>query len=82
MKPTSARGKSMNKSGAKYNGVTLPKDATQRRRMRNMLSAQVHRKRKQDALNTAKQECDVCDVEMRKLQTKLIEVSFSIESRE
>merc|ERR1719203_1410587 len=56
---------------AKYNGVALPTDATQRRRMRNKLSAQVHRKRKQDALNTAKEEAEDCDVVISKLKVQL-----------
>lgn len=60
---------------AKYNGVALPSDATQRRRMRNKLSAQVHRKRKADALNSAKQEVEQCDVEINKLKMQLDDVS-------
>lgn len=60
---------------AKYNGVTLPTDTTQRRRMRNKLSAQVHRKRKLDALNTAKQEAEECEVVINKLKGQLKDVS-------
>ena len=72
------RGKSRSKPGAKkYNGVALPEDATQRRRMRNKLSAQVHRKRKQDALNTAKLEVEGCDDVIKKLKMQLNDVSFS-----
>jgi len=61
--------------GSKYNGVKLPEDATQRRRMRNKLSAQVHRKRKADALNTAKEEVECCDNEINKLKEQLDNVS-------
>merc|ERR1719203_1764533 len=65
---------------AKYNGVALPTDATQRRRMRNKLSAQVHRKRKQDALNTAKEEAEGCDVVVRKLKVQLNDTKSKITS--
>jgi len=74
-KPT-GKGKLRSKSGAKYNGVALPEDATQRRRMRNKLSAQVHRKRKQDALKTAKEEVDGFDVVICNLKMQLDDVSF------
>eukprot|EP00571_Detonula_confervacea_P000745 CAMPEP_0172323172 /NCGR_PEP_ID=MMETSP1058-20130122/48050_1 /TAXON_ID=83371 /ORGANISM="Detonula confervacea, Strain CCMP 353" /LENGTH=75 /DNA_ID=CAMNT_0013039109 /DNA_START=133 /DNA_END=357 /DNA_ORIENTATION=- len=70
MKPT-GKGKSRSKIDAKYNGVTLPADATQRRRMRNKLSAQVHRKRKEDALNTATEEVEGCNVVISKLKAQL-----------
>ena len=66
--------------GTKYNGITLPEDATQRRRMRNKLSAQVHRKRKADALNTAKEEVECCDTEINKLKEQLDNVSSQIDS--
>mmetsp|Transcript_24350 Transcript_24350/g.52190 ORF Transcript_24350/g.52190 Transcript_24350/m.52190 type:complete len:124 (-) Transcript_24350:452-823(-) len=73
-----SRNKSVSKGNvAKYNGVSLPADATQRRRMRNKLSAQVHRKRKQDALNTAKEEVKECDVVISKLREQLDDVSAS-----
>ena len=78
MKP-SGKGKSRGKAVAKgkvwYNGVALPSDATQRRRMRNKLSAQVHRKRKQDALDSAKQEVEGCDDVTNKLKVQLNDVS-------
>mmetsp|Transcript_24351 Transcript_24351/g.52192 ORF Transcript_24351/g.52192 Transcript_24351/m.52192 type:complete len:173 (-) Transcript_24351:331-849(-) len=67
-----SRNKSVSKGNvAKYNGVSLPADATQRRRMRNKLSAQVHRKRKQDALNTAREEVEECDAVISKLRVRL-----------
>jgi len=78
-KPT-GKGKLRSKSGAKYNGVALPEDATQRRRMRNKLSAQVHRKRKQDALNTAKEEVDGCDVVICNLKMQLDDTRTKVKS--
>jgi len=54
-----------------YAGHKLPSDLTDRRRVRNMLSAKVHRKRKQDALNTAKTELDECNTTISKLKQQL-----------
>mmetsp|Transcript_14061 Transcript_14061/g.23970 ORF Transcript_14061/g.23970 Transcript_14061/m.23970 type:complete len:148 (-) Transcript_14061:283-726(-) len=65
---------------AKYNGVALPGDATQRRRLRNKLSAQVHRKRKQDALNKATQEAEDCDATIQNLKTQLDDTRAKISS--
>mmetsp|Transcript_27993 Transcript_27993/g.51634 ORF Transcript_27993/g.51634 Transcript_27993/m.51634 type:complete len:151 (+) Transcript_27993:228-680(+) len=84
MKP-SGKGKSRGKAVAKgkvsiYNGVALPKDATQRRRMRNKLSAQVHRKRKQEALDSAKQEVEGCDEVTNKLKVQLNDTRSKITS--
>ncbi|KAL7549717.1 hypothetical protein ACHAWF_012983 [Thalassiosira exigua] len=83
-KPASPKAKSgprKKKLGvSKYNGVDLPDDATQRRRLRNKLSAQVHRKRKQDALKTAQQECDACDVVIGELKDKLNDTRAKISS--
>jgi len=62
---------SSRRSKKSYNGVTLPTDSTERRRLRNKLSAQVFRKRKQDALKTAKEDVDECDEEMDKLNVQL-----------
>ncbi|EJK49397.1 hypothetical protein THAOC_31732 [Thalassiosira oceanica] len=61
------------KMGAKheYAGHQLPSDLVGRRRVRNMLSAKVHRKRKQDALNTAKTELDACNTTISKLKQQL-----------
>jgi len=74
-----AKGRSHKKPEvAKYHGVALPADATQRRRLRNKLSAQVHRKRKQDALDTAKQEVEGCDVVVDKLKVQLDDVSSPV----
>ncbi|EJK63913.1 hypothetical protein THAOC_15403 [Thalassiosira oceanica] len=58
-----------------YAGHKLPSDLTDRRRVRNMLSAKVHRKRKQDALNTAKTELDECNTTISKLKQQLSAVS-------
>ena len=82
MTKPSGRGKSRSKACAKgkvakYNGVPLPEDATQRRRLRNKLSAEVHRKRKRDALNSAKREVEGCDVVINKLKVQLNDVSVS-----
>ena len=62
----------------KYNGVTLPTDTFERRRVRNKLSAMVHRKKKQDALNTAKEEVAACDTEINRLKLQLNDVSSSL----
>lgn len=70
MKPV-GKGQSRKKINAKYNGVTLPANSTERRRMRNKLSAQVHRKRKDDALKTAKDAVEVCNVAINKLKAQL-----------
>ncbi|KAL9183855.1 hypothetical protein ACHAXT_004711 [Thalassiosira profunda] len=56
---------------AHYNGVALPTDSHERRRVRNKLSAQVHRKRKQDALKTARDEVASCDAQIRELKGQL-----------
>lgn len=81
MKPTDKQPVSRAKGdGSKYNGVTLPKDATQRRRLRNKLSAQVHRKRKQDAINTGQGEIEACDTEIDRLRTKLSETRSTASS--
>ena len=58
-----------------YAGHKLPSDLTDRRRVRNKLSAQVHRKRKQDALNTAKTELDACNNTINTLKQQLLAVS-------
>merc|ERR1719203_1531669 len=65
---------------AKNNGVALPEDAMQRRRMRNKLSAQVHRKRKQDALKSAEQEVEGCDVVLNTLKVQLSDTRLTIAS--
>jgi hypothetical protein len=60
-----------------YNGVALPTDMAERRRLRNKLSAKVHRERKKDALEGARQEVFVCDKELTQLKSKLAEVSLT-----
>ena len=67
---------SSRRSKKSYNGVTLPTDSTERRRLRNKLSAEVYRKRKQDALKTAKEDVDQCDEEMDALNVQLNDVSY------
>lgn len=62
---------------AEYHGVALPDDAAERRRMRNKLSARVHRQRKQDALATAEKEVAGCDARIGGLQARLEEVSLT-----
>ena len=59
-----------------YNGVALPTDMAERRRLRNKLSAKVHREKKKDALEGAKQEVFFCDKELTQLKSELTEVSF------
>ena len=58
-----------------YAGHKLPSDLTDRRRVRNMLSAKVHRMKKQDALNTAKTELDACNNTISNLKQQLSAVS-------
>ena len=76
---TTGRGSKTSRLGDcnQYNGVTLPTDACERRRVRNKLSAMVHRKKKQDALNTAKEEVAACDIEINRLKLQLNDVSSS-----
>ena len=57
-------------------GIPLPADSKQRRRVRNKLSAQAFRKRKQDTLATAKQEVANYDAEINKLRMQLYDVSW------
>eukprot|EP00985_Skeletonema_marinoi_P013000 scaffold6391_cov108-Skeletonema_marinoi.AAC.2 len=57
-----------------YNGVALPTDMAERRRMRNKLSAKVHREKKKDVLESAKQEVVAYDKEMNQLKSELIEM--------
>ncbi len=59
-----------------YNGVALPTDMTERRRLRNKLSAKVHREKKKDALEGTKQEVIACDKELAQLKSDLTEVSL------
>ena len=59
-------------------GIPLPEDSKQRRRVRNKLSAQAFRKRKQDILATAKQEVANYDAEINKLMTQLNDVSYPL----
>lgn len=59
-----------------YNGVALPADMAERRRLRNKLSAKVHREKKKDALEGMKQEVIACDKELAQLESDLIEVSL------
>ena len=59
-----------------YNGVALPTDMAERRRMRNKLSAKVHREKKKDVLESAKQEVVAYDKELNHLKSELIEVSL------
>lgn len=77
MKPSTRKSKSRSsgKAVAKYNGVALPKDASERRRMRNKLSAKAFRERKQDALNSARKEVEGCDAAINKLEMQLNDVS-------
>ena len=59
-----------------YNGVALPTDVAERRKMRNKLSAKAHREKKKDALAGAKQEVIACDRELAHLKSELTEVSL------
>lgn len=59
-----------------YNGVALPTDMAERRRLRNKLSAKVHREKKKDALEGARQDVSVCDKELTLLKSELTEVSL------
>ena len=59
-----------------YNGVALPTDVAERRKMRNKLSAKAHREKKKDALAGAKQEVVACDRELAHLKSELTEVSL------
>ena len=59
-----------------YNGVALPTDVAERRRLRNKLSAKVHREKKKDALEGAKQEVIACNNELTQLKSELTEVSL------
>ena len=68
---------SRNGDGTHYNGVALPTDSLERRRVRNKLSAMVFRKKKQDALNSAKEEVAKCDTEIERLKLQLDNVSSS-----
>ena len=54
-----------------YDGVLLPDDVDARRKLRNKLSAKVHRKRKQDALDSAKREVEECDDTIKDLKSQL-----------
>lgn len=63
-------------SKSTYNGVELPTDMAERRRLRNKLSAKVHREKKRDALEGAKQEVYACDKELTQLKSELAEVSY------
>lgn len=63
-------------SKSTYNGVELPTDMAERRRLRNKLSAKVHREKKKDALEGAKQEVYACDKELTQLKSELAEVSY------
>ena len=76
---TTGRGSKTSRLGDcnQYNGVTLPTGACERRRVRNKLTAMVHRKKKQDALNTAKEEVAACDIEINRLKLQLNDVSSS-----
>jgi hypothetical protein len=58
-----------------YNGVALPTDMAERRRLRNKLSAKVHREKKKDALEGARQDVFICDKELNQLKSQLAEVS-------
>ena len=60
-----------------YNGVALPTDVAERRKMRNKLSAKAHREKKKDALAGAKQEVIACDRELAHLKSELTEVSLT-----
>eukprot|EP00984_Skeletonema_dohrnii_P027542 scaffold17096_cov84-Skeletonema_dohrnii-CCMP3373.AAC.1 len=57
-----------------YNGVALPTDMAERRRMRNKLSAKVHREKKKDVLESAKMEVVACDKELNQLKSELNEM--------
>ena len=59
-----------------YNGVALPTDMAERRRLRNKLSAKVHREKKKDALEVAKQEVIACNNELTQFKSELTEVSL------
>ena len=52
-------------SKSTYNGVELPTDM-----------AEVHREKKKDALEGAKQEVYACDKELTQLKSELAEVSY------
>ena len=71
-----AKGKKTSSSKHQYMGIPLPADSKQRRRVRNKLSAQAFRKRKQDTLATAKQEVANYDAEINKLRMQLYDVSW------
>ena len=63
-------------SKSTYNGVELPMDMAERRRLRNKLSAKVHREKKKDALDGARQEVFARDKELTQLKSELTEVSL------
>ena len=63
-----------------YNGVALPTDMAERRRLRNKLSAKVHREKKKDALEGMKQEVIACDKELAQLKSELTEVRSLFDS--
>lgn len=58
-----------------YNGVELPTNMAERRRLRNKLSAKIHRERKKDALEGVRREVFECDEELTKLKSELTVVS-------
>ena len=55
-----------------YMGVQLPEDVDARRKLRNKLSAKVHRKRKQDSLDSVKKLVEEYDETITELKTQLI----------
>ena len=74
----------MNRGGnvfkSTYNGVALPLNMAERRRLRNKLSAKVHREKKKDALESVRQEVFVCDKELTQLKSELTAVSLCFAS--
>lgn len=70
IKPAST-GKKETKLEYEYAGVILPEDVDARRKLRNKLSAKVHRKRKQDALDNAKRDVEECDDTINDLKSQL-----------
>jgi len=54
-----------------YDGVILPEDADARRKLRNKLSAKVHRKRKQDSLDKVKKLVEEYDDTIKDLKAQL-----------
>ena len=58
-----------------YAGHKLPSDLADRRRVRNMLSAKVHRMKEQDALNAVRTELDASNDTISSLKQQLSAVS-------